>query len=206
MREVDGLVGGRVVGFRVQVCWRKIEIKGEAEKKKKLGKQIMKKKVSEGNFLTDQATDPLEDSFISSMKSQNGISWMVHWWVRIIQALITGEHFVKRNGCHITVCMASISFYKKAAPVFLYFGCALQATPTDRSFTQIKTPWAPPQEGHYFSNAPLLGCYPTLKICAENFQCIWTTPYVAEFLRWHYPTLTCDIDWVTAHNFQHQYS
>jgi hypothetical protein len=85
----------------------------------------MKKKFSLGNFLTDQATDPLEDSFISSMKSQNGISWMVHWWVRIIQALITGEHFVKRNGCHITVCMASISFYKKAAPVFLYFGCAL---------------------------------------------------------------------------------
>jgi hypothetical protein len=30
MKEVDGLVGGRVVGFRVQVCWRIIKIKGEA--------------------------------------------------------------------------------------------------------------------------------------------------------------------------------
>jgi hypothetical protein len=35
MKEVDGLVGGRVVRFKVQVCWRKKKIKGDARKKKK---------------------------------------------------------------------------------------------------------------------------------------------------------------------------
>jgi hypothetical protein len=61
----------------------KIKIKGEARKKKrkrkKVGKTNYEKKVFQrGFFLTDQATDPLEDSFIPSMKSQNGIFWMVH--------------------------------------------------------------------------------------------------------------------------------
>jgi hypothetical protein len=64
----------------------KIKIKGEARKKKrkrkKVGKTNYEKKVFQREyFLTDQATDPLEDSFIPSMKSQKGIFWMVHWWV-----------------------------------------------------------------------------------------------------------------------------
>jgi hypothetical protein len=37
-------------------------------------------KSSKTKFFNLQATDPLEDSFVPSMKSQNGI-WMVHWWV-----------------------------------------------------------------------------------------------------------------------------
>jgi len=63
----------------------KIKIKGEARekkkkrKRKKVGKTNYEKKVFQREFfLTDQATDPLEDSFIPSMKSQNGIFWMVH--------------------------------------------------------------------------------------------------------------------------------
>jgi hypothetical protein len=33
MREVNGLGGGRAVGFRVYVCWRKIKIKGKPKLK-----------------------------------------------------------------------------------------------------------------------------------------------------------------------------
>jgi hypothetical protein len=79
------LVGG--IGRRykrkklgVRGCWRKNKIKGEAWKKKKQKKKKLgiKKKRFQSEFLkTDQAIDPLEDSFIPSMKSQNRI-WMVH--------------------------------------------------------------------------------------------------------------------------------
>jgi len=48
------------------------------KKKSKAGKtNYEKQKFQREMFLTDQATDPLEDSFIPSMKSQNGIFWMV---------------------------------------------------------------------------------------------------------------------------------
>jgi hypothetical protein len=56
--------------------------RGGLERKKKAGKtNYEKKKFQREKFLTDQATDPLKDSFIPSMKSQNRIFWMVHWWV-----------------------------------------------------------------------------------------------------------------------------
>jgi hypothetical protein len=73
--------------LRSGVIGEKLRYKGRPKRnnnnKEKLGKQIMKKRKSfRGNFLkTDQATDPLEDSFIPSMKSQNRTFWMVHWWV-----------------------------------------------------------------------------------------------------------------------------
>jgi len=66
-------------------------------------------------------------------------------------------------------------------PCFLNFGCALQH-PRSRGITEIRTPMAPPEEGPYFSNDPLLGVNPTHKVGAENFSCIWRTHYLAEFL------------------------
>jgi len=42
-------------------------------------------------------------------------------------------------------------------------GCALRsAKPSEGGITEMRTPWAPPGEGPFFSNGPLLGCYPAL--------------------------------------------
>jgi hypothetical protein len=56
---------------------------GPKKRERKAGKTNYEKKrrFQREFFLTDQATEPLEDSFIPSMKSENGIFWMVHWWV-----------------------------------------------------------------------------------------------------------------------------
>jgi hypothetical protein len=49
----------------------------ELPKKKSKGKKRPKRKKKS----TSQINLPLGDSFIPSMKSQNEIFWMVHWWV-----------------------------------------------------------------------------------------------------------------------------
>jgi hypothetical protein len=88
MREVGGLVGRRVIG-RLGVgrsfpkkTWgqgwaRKKSDKENCLQRKKteLGKQMyLGKKGPEEKYIYR----PLGDSFIPSMKSQNGIFWMVH--------------------------------------------------------------------------------------------------------------------------------
>jgi hypothetical protein len=47
---------------------------GPGEKNSELGKKSVRK-------TADHVNCPLGDSFIPSMKSQNGGFWMVHWWV-----------------------------------------------------------------------------------------------------------------------------
>ncbi len=54
--------------------------------------------------------------------------------------------------------------------------------PWSRGITEIRTVLALPQGGPYSSNDPLLGCYPTHKVPAEHFYCIWRIHYLAEFL------------------------
>ncbi len=44
-------------------------------------KSTRKKKAQRKIKTTDHVNCPLGDSFIPSMKSQNGIFWMVDWWV-----------------------------------------------------------------------------------------------------------------------------
>jgi hypothetical protein len=44
-------------------------------------KKMNTKKAQKKIKTTDRVNCPLGDSFIPSMKSQNGIFWMVHWWV-----------------------------------------------------------------------------------------------------------------------------
>jgi len=47
------------------------------EKKNELGEKKAEKKIK----TTNHVYCPLGDNFIPSMKSQNGIFWMVQWWV-----------------------------------------------------------------------------------------------------------------------------
>ncbi len=51
------------------------------KKRKQEKKKAQKQNESKEKKTTDQVNWPLGDSFIPSMKSQNGIFWMVHWWV-----------------------------------------------------------------------------------------------------------------------------
>jgi len=63
-----------------------------------------------------------------------------------------------------------MSFYKMVATVFLVLDVLYVGQhPQSRGITEIRTPLAPPQEGPYFCNAPLLGCYSIHKVPAEHF-------------------------------------
>jgi hypothetical protein len=86
MREVGGLVGGRVVG-RLEGGGRrfpkKIGVRGGAKKniiKKKLSPEEKNIKGPKKKPGRKNDADQVGDSFIPSMKSQNGIFWMVHCW------------------------------------------------------------------------------------------------------------------------------
>ncbi len=56
---------------KIKSKWKTGRKNSESEEKKK----------HEKKKTTDQVNWPLGDSFIPSMKSRNGIFWMVHWWV-----------------------------------------------------------------------------------------------------------------------------
>jgi len=60
-------------------------------------------------FLTDQATEPWEDSFIPSMKSQNEIFWMVHWWVLGHSSLLSSINLNSNLGLLLTPIHVAIT-------------------------------------------------------------------------------------------------
>ncbi len=81
--------------------------------------------------------------------------------------------------------MVGVSFHftQMVAPVFLILAVLYVGQPPwKKGIIEIRSPLAPPQEDPFFSNAPLLGCYPTHKVPVENLLCIWRKHYLAEFL------------------------
>jgi hypothetical protein len=82
--------------------------------------------------------------------------------------------------------------------LYWYFMC--RVTPQERVITEIRTRFisasAAPR-GPYFSNDPLLGCYPTHKVPVESFFCIWRTHYLAGFLvgKWAFSFFPLDTWW-----------
>jgi hypothetical protein len=57
-------------------------------------KEITRKTKTQKKIKTaDHVNCPLGNSFIPSMKSQNGIFWMVHWWVLGHSSHVIGRKF-----------------------------------------------------------------------------------------------------------------